>query len=127
MMRRQLRKVAECTAALAVLVGATTARAAGGCAPPTAWPQPGATPGHPDAAFAACLEDRAYKARGVPVPVRSKVAGVIAQCEVEVDRFEGAMIFGGAAGSDEQRDAVERRATRLAPTAIRAYQPCTDH
>jgi hypothetical protein len=118
-------------AALALwgLAGCHPATAQGGsaaCAPPPPWPQAGARPGQPDAELAACLSDRAYRARDVAVPLASKTAGVIAQCEVEVDRFEGAMIFGGATGSDEQVEATERRAEQLATAAVLAYQPCAD-
>jgi hypothetical protein len=94
------------------------------CAAPPAWRQPGATPGHPDAELAACLRDKAYQARGVRVPLQSKVAGLIAQCEVEVDQFEGSMVFGSAAGSEDQRAAEEQRVEQQAGAAIDAYQGC---
>jgi hypothetical protein len=73
----------------------------------------------------ACLKDRAYRARSVEVPVGSKVAGIIAQCEVEVDRFEGSMIFGGATGSEDQVRSTEGRVTQQATAAATAYQACS--
>jgi hypothetical protein len=69
-------------------------------------------------------EGQAYQARSAAVPVESKVAGIIAQCEVDVDRFEGSMIFGGATGSDEQRRAAEQWEMRQATAAVGAYQTC---
>ena len=59
------------------------------------------------------------------VPLASKTAGIIAQCEVEVDRFEGTMVFGGGTGSEEERAAVEQRAQQEARAAVVAYQGCT--
>jgi hypothetical protein len=115
--------------ALSVSAGCRPATAQGGadaCAPPPAWPQPGAKPGGPDTELAACLKDRAYQARGVGVPVASKTAGVIAQCEVEVDRSEGRMAFGGAAGSDEERKVAGQHVQQQAAAAVGAYQGCED-
>jgi hypothetical protein len=94
------------------------------CAPPPAWRQPGARPGEPDQELAACLKDKAWQARAVNVPLASKTAGVIAQCEVEVDQFEGTMVFGGGTGSQEERAAVEQRAEQEARDAVIAYQGC---
>lgn len=96
----------------------------GACAPPPAWRGTFARPVRPDAELAACLRDKAYQARGVHVPVQSKVAGLIAQCEVEVDQFEGALVLGGGDGSDEQRAAVEQQAEQEAAAAIATYQGC---
>jgi len=104
----------------------TTAQAgggAGGCAPPP-WAQAFPRPGQPDAELAACLKDKAYQARTVNVPLDSKAAGLIAQCEVEVDRFEGTMTFGGGTGSAEERAAIEQRAQQQARAAVAAYQAC---
>ena len=74
--------------------------------------------------LAACLKDKAYDARSVAAPVQSKMAGIIAQCEVDVDRFEGGMPFGGATGSEDQRAAAERLVEEEAAAAVLAYQPC---
>jgi len=122
------RKVGGCAAALALCIAAGCHPATGqagaiGCAPPPPWLPPGARPGHPDAEFAACLKDKAYEARSVAVPVESKAPGIIAQCQVEVDRFEGSTSFGDT-GSDEERDAADRRAMRQATAAVLAYQSC---
>jgi len=95
------------------------------CAAPPSWRQPGARPGQPDAELASCLKDKAFQARDVRAPLASKTAGVIAQCEVEVDQFEGAMVFGGATGSQEDRAAAEQRAQQEARAAVVAYQGCT--
>jgi hypothetical protein len=103
---------------------ATAQGGADACAPPPAWPQAGAKPGQPDTEMAACLKAKAYQARAIHVPTQSKVAGVIAQCEVEVDRLEGVMVFGGASGSDAARDAAEQRVQQQAAAAVAAYQPC---
>ena len=102
-----------------------TAQGGAGCAAPPPWQQPGAKPGQPNAEMAACLKDKAYDARGLAVPQDSKVAGIIAQCEVDVDRFEVDMPFGGATGSDEERAARERSVTQQATAAVLAYQSCT--
>jgi hypothetical protein len=128
-MRLWVRKTDGCAAALAafVLVGCQPGTAQGGaaaCSPPAPWPGAGARPGQPELELAACLRDRAYQARSVAVPVEAKVAGIIAQCEVGVDRFEGSMIFGGATGSDEQRRAAEQWEMRQATAAVGAYQTC---
>ena len=125
--RRTFAHPAAAAVALCVLAGCHPATAQGAfdaCAPPPPWLQPGAKPGQPDAELAACLKDKAYDARSVAVPLQSKMAGIIAQCEVEVDHFEGAMPFGGGTGSEEQRDAVERQVEQQATAAILAYQPC---
>ncbi len=128
-MRLWVRKTDGCAAALAafVLAGCHPRTAQGGaaaCSPPALWPGAGARPGQPELELAACLRDRAYQARSVAVPVASKVAGIIAQCEVDVDRFEGSMIFGGATGSDEQRRATEQWEMRQATAVVVAYQTC---
>ena len=121
-----------CAAALALLLlsGCQPATAQGdatGCAPPPAWLAPGAKPGRPNAEMAACLKDKAYDALSVSVPLNSKVAGIIAQCEVEVDRFEPGMPFGGATGTDEEREARDREETREATAAVLAYRSCKAH
>jgi hypothetical protein len=98
---------------------------AGACASPPTWRKPGARPGQPDAELASRLKDKAFLARTVNVPLASKTAGVIAQCEVEVDQFEGTMVSGGGTGSEEERAAVEQRAQQDARAAVVAYQGCT--
>ena len=90
------------------------------CSPPAPWPQPGAAPGHPDAEFAACLDDRAYKARNVQVPVAAAANGIIAQCDVEVDHFEGAMVAPG----DSDRQSVQADVLQQATAAVVRYRQC---
>ena len=94
------------------------------CAAPPPWRQVYLKPGQPDAELWGCLNDAAWEARAVSVPLDSKAAGLIAQCEVDVDRFEGNMVFGSATGSDEDRGTVEQRAQQLARAAIAEYQGC---
>ncbi len=112
-------------AALVALGAAVGCRpAADPCAAPPPWRQVYQKPGQPDAELWGCMNDAAWQARAVNVPLDSKVAGLIAQCEVEVDRFEGNMGFGGATGSDADRAATEERAQQLARAAIAEYQSC---
>jgi hypothetical protein len=75
------------------------------------------------------LKDKAYEARSVTVPVESKAAGIIAQCQIEVDRFEGGTSFGDETGSDSSgtRPTGRRQAMRQATAAVLAYQPCAGH
>jgi hypothetical protein len=103
---------------------ATAQSQPGACAAPPAWRQPGAKPGQPDAELAACLKEKAWGARAVRVPVASKTAGLIAQCEVDVDQFEGRMVFGCAGGSQEEREAAEQQVQQQAAAAIEATQGC---
>jgi hypothetical protein len=122
---RWLRRPAGGLAALVLLVGCKLATAQDGandCRAPPPW----AAPGQPNAEMAACLRDKAYDARSVNVPASSKVAGIIAQCEVEIDRAEPGMPFGGATGSDDERAARERQVTQWASAAVAAYQPCAN-
>ena len=44
--------------------------------------------------------------------------------EVDVDRFEGNLVFGSASGSDEDLATAEQRAQQLARAAIAEYQSC---
>jgi len=109
--------------ALMLLAGCKPATAQGGavdCRAPPPWSQPG----QPEAEMAACLKVKAYEARDVNVPPASKAAGIIAQCEVEIDRAEPGMPFGGATGSDDERAARELRVSQWATAAATAYQAC---
>jgi len=94
------------------------------CTPPPAWRLTIAKPGLPDLELAACLKDKAYQARAVRVPAKAKTAGLIAQCEVEVDQLEGSMVLGGGSGSEQAREALEQRAQQEATAAVAAYQAC---
>ena len=107
-------KLKALTLAAAIVGSAVFAHAS--CAPPPPWRQVTAR-GHPDAEISACLKNKAYDARDVEVPMQSKVAGVIAQCEVDVDRYEGAP-FGGANSWNEQW------VSQQAEAAIVAYRSC---
>ncbi len=69
-----------------------------------------ARPGQPDAEFAQCLKDQACAARAISVPDDAKAAGLIAQCRVEVDRFEGVFASADESDSDAQREAGEAKA-----------------
>ena len=113
-------------AALVALGAAVVCRPATAdpCAQPPPWRQVYPKPGQPDAELWGCLNDAAWAARALNVPQDSKVAGLIAQCEVEVDKFEGSTAFGSATGSDEDRTAAEQRAQQLARAAIAEYQGC---
>jgi len=91
---------------------------------PPPWRQVYPKPGQPDAELWGCLNDAAWEARAVSAPLESKVAGLIAECEVDVDRFEGTMVFGSATGSDEELATAEQRAQQLARAALAEYQAC---
>jgi hypothetical protein len=109
-------------AALASLLAgchpATAQDGAAPCAPPPPWREADAKPGQPKAELAACLSDQAYQTRTLPVPVASAAAGIVAQCEIRVDRFEGRV---GAAASDADAD---REAVRQATAAVTQYRQC---
>ena len=66
-----------------LLFGAAAAQN-GGCAPPTPWGEANARHGRPEAEVGACLKARAWETRNLNVPIRSAVAGIVAQCEVQV-------------------------------------------
>jgi len=90
--------------------------AAADCAAPTQWVEASAAKGQPDANFAACAKDQAYQTRTLNVPVNSVVAGVVAQCEVRVDRFEGQN------GITDQ--AADERNIETAKAAVTQYRQC---
>src|SRR5579871_2770725 len=85
-----------------------SAKVGDACAPPPPWRSPGANPGQPAAEFAACLKDKAYDARSVHVPLEAAANGIIAECSVDVDRFEGAMVSPGESGPDQKMQADEQ-------------------
>ncbi len=87
------------------------------CAAPTPWSESAAKPGQPTAELAACLSDRAYQIRSLNIPVVSATAGIVAQCEIRVDRFEG--------GPIPDRDAASEQATMQQATAdVTQYRQC---
>jgi hypothetical protein len=94
------------------------------CAQPPPWRQVYPKPGQPDAELWGCLNDAAWDMRAANVPLDSKVAGLIAECQVDVDKFEGNRMFGSATDADEDRAAAEQRAQQLARAAVAEYQAC---
>jgi len=121
-----VRRRSRALAALMAIVAAAGCRpiAADPCTVPPPWRQVYLKPGQPDAELWGCLNDAAWEAKGARVPLDAKVAGLIAECEVEVDRFEGRAVFGSASGSDEDRVTAEERAQQLARAAVAEYQSC---
>jgi hypothetical protein len=102
----------------------TAPDSAGGCTPPGPWFEPGAKPGRPEMEFAACLMDQAYETRRLSVPVEAAAYGIIAQCHVRVDRFEGVTIAASEPGAQEERQAADDAAVRQATAAITQYRRC---
>lgn len=94
------------------------------CAPPSPWLEPGGKPGRPEVEFAACLRDQTYETRNLSVPVDATAYGIIAQCHVRVDRFEGVTIAASESGSAQERQAADREAVRQATAAITRYRRC---
>ncbi len=91
---------------------------AASCTPPPTWPAAGAKPGQPDAEFAACLADRAWRARALAIPVESAANGVLAQCQIEVDRFENVLYPNRT--DDQDRDQLDQ-----ATAAVTAARKCS--
>ena len=100
---------------------ATAQDGAAPCGPPPPWRETDAKPGQPQAELTACLKDQAYQIRNLPIPVTSAAAGVVAQCEIRVDRFEGRV---GAAAPDGVAD---RRAMQDAAANVTQYRQCVGH
>lgn len=108
---------AAALAALVVTAGCHPATAAQDpCAQPPDWPMPGAKAGQPDAELAACLKAQAWKIRGLTIPTRSAVAGIIAQCEIQVDQMEG--------GPPADQSLREPAANQVATDAVSQYRQC---
>ena len=106
--------------AISLLAGGHTAAARNGaesCAPPPAWNERYATPGHPEQEFAACLRDQGYETRNLTVSIPNTAQGIIAQCQVRVDYFEHRAGDVGATGS-------EADAQRVATAAVIHYRRC---
>jgi hypothetical protein len=74
--------------------------------------------------FAACLRDQAYETRNLAVPADATAYGIIAQCHVRVDRFEGVTIAASESGSEQERQAADQAAVRQATAAITQYRRC---
>jgi hypothetical protein len=113
------RALVKCAAVLAfcVIVGChQSATSADPCAPPPPWNPAGAKPGQPDQEFATCLRDQAYETRNLAIPINSVAQGIIAQCQIRVDRFEGRMA--------DENAAAERDADRPATAAVIESRRC---
>jgi hypothetical protein len=96
--------------ALCLLLSGPAAAQNGGCAPPRPWSEANARHGQPEAEVAACLKARAWETRNLNVPIRSAVAGVVAQCEVRVVFFEGPAGSASRTRAQQQVDANDREA-----------------
>ncbi len=81
-----------------------------GCAPPRPWSEASARHGRPEAEVGACLRAQAWDTRDLSVPVRSAVAGIVAQCEVRVVFFEGPAGSASRTRAQQQVDANDREA-----------------
>ena len=104
-------------AALALTAGCHPATAAeSSCTPPAAWPAPGDKPGQPQQELSACLQQQAYEIRDLAIPLTAAAAGVAAQCEIRVDRFEG--------GAPIRDSATETAITQQAAAAVTRYRKC---
>jgi hypothetical protein len=99
---RQTREIwIACLASYLLLCGAATAQD-GGCTPPSPWSEANASLGRPEADVEACLKARAWETRNLEVPIRSAVAGIVAQCEVRV-------VFSAGPAGSASRTRVQRR------------------
>lgn len=104
-------------AALIVMAACHPATAAQDpCSQPPDWPTPSAKAGPPDAELAACLKAQAWKIRGLTVPTQSAVAGIIAQCEIQVDQMES--------GPPADQSVREPAANQIATDAVAQYRQC---
>jgi len=110
--------------ALCLLAGCHPASAQGGasdCGPPPAWSAATAKPGQPQAELTACLKYQAYQIRSLTIPLESAAAGVVAQCEIPIDRLEGHV---GAAAPDT---AADQAAVAQANADVAQYRECAGH
>jgi hypothetical protein len=118
-MLRAIGRASVAMAALA-LIGGCQQRAAARqnpCGPPAAWPGPDAKSGQPERELAACLQQQAYETRNLAIPLEAAAAGISAQCEIRVDRFEG--------GPIPSRDASTEQAIAVQATAaVIQYRQC---
>ena len=121
---RHLRRGALAALALCLLAGCHPATAEGGapdCGPPPAWSVATAKPGQPQAELTACLKYQAYQIRDLAMPVESAAAGIVAQCEIPIDRLEGHV---GAAAPDA---AADQAAVAQARADFTQYKQCAAH
>jgi hypothetical protein len=96
--------------ALCLLLSGPAAAQNGGCAPPRPWSEANASHGRPEAEVAACLRAHAWETRNLDVPIRSTVAGIVAQCEVRIVFFEGPAGSASRTRAQQQVDANDREA-----------------
>ncbi len=97
------------------------------CAEPAPWNPPGAKPGQPNQEFSACLKDQAYAIRNLDIPLQSAMGGIIAQCQVQVDKFEGSMVLDNAMAPEQDQQAAEQAAETQATAAVTQYRRCVGH
>jgi hypothetical protein len=104
--------------ALILLAGCSQAAdSAASCDAPKSWSESDAKPGRPKEELAACLRDQAYQIRNLAIPFVSATNGIVAQCEVRVDRFEGV--------TAPTFDAASEQATmQLATDDVTHYRQC---
>jgi hypothetical protein len=100
--------------ALCLLLPGPAAAQNGGCTPPSPWSEADARHGRPEVEVAACLKAAAWETRNLNVPIRSAVAGIVAQCEVRVVFFEGPAGSASRMGALQQVNANDREALDLA-------------
>jgi hypothetical protein len=111
-----LRRAGAVAALVATAACHPAAAAQDSCAQPPDWPAPGAKAGQPDVELGACLKAQAWKIRGLTIPTQSAVAGIIAQCEIQVDQMEG--------GPPADQSAREPPANQIATAAVGQYRQC---
>ena len=100
-------------AALCLLVGchpATAQDGAADCGPPPPWTEAAAKPGQPQVELAACLKHQAYQIRNLTIPIESATAGIVAQCEVPIDRLEGHAFASAPDAAADQAALAQARA-----------------
>jgi hypothetical protein len=119
-----LRRSGVAALAACLLAGCHPATAQGGadpCAPPPPWQEATAKPGQPQVELAACLKAQAYDTRSLSIPLEPNAQGIVAQCEVRIDRLEGHV---GAAAPDADAD---RAAQAQARADVTQYRQCVGH
>jgi len=110
--------------AFCLLAGCHPASAQGGadpCAPPPPWQEANAKPGQPQVELAACLKAQAYDTRSLSIPVEPNAQGIVAQCDIRIDRLEGRV---GAAASDA---AADQQVVAQAKADVTQYRQCAGH
>jgi outer membrane murein-binding lipoprotein Lpp len=88
------------------------------CSAPPPWQEANAKPGQPQAELAACLKAQAYDTRSMSIPLEPNAQGIVAQCEIRVDRLAGHV---GAAAPDA---AADQAALAQARADVTQYRQC---